>query len=134
MAKNFLGGLKKFLSEKSTATQVLENQNVIRDIRNKNLFRSLNGKEEEAVSVVDNRDITEGQPNNRVLITCDHASNDIKYTKLSSEEEHLHRSQHFFDIGAEDLSHSLSEHLKCLAVMSNYSKLLIDSGKPLTDS
>lgn len=53
------------------------------------MFRSLNGKEEEAVSVVDNRDISGGKPNNRVLITCEHASNDIKYTKLSDEEEHL---------------------------------------------
>jgi predicted N-formylglutamate amidohydrolase len=86
------------------------------------------------VSVVDNRDITQGKPNNRVLITCEHASNDIKYTKLSNDEEHLHRSQHYFDIGAENLAHSLSENLRCLSVMSNYSKLLIDPAKPLTDS
>jgi len=44
------------------------------------------------VSVVDNRDISEGKPNNRVLIVCEHASNDVKYTKLSDEEEHLLRS------------------------------------------
>jgi predicted N-formylglutamate amidohydrolase len=43
----------------------------------------LTGKEQEAVSVVDNRDIQEGKPNNQVLITCEHASGDIKYTKLS---------------------------------------------------
>jgi predicted N-formylglutamate amidohydrolase len=61
-------------------------------MRNTHLFRSLNGKEEEAVSVVDNRDISEGKPNNRVLIVCEHASNDVKYTKLSDEEEHLLRS------------------------------------------
>ena len=56
------------------------------------IFRSLNGKEEEAVSIVDNRDISHGRPNNKVMITCEHATNDIKYTKLSDEEEHLHRS------------------------------------------
>ena len=58
-------------------------------MRNSHLFRALNGKEEEAVSIVDNRDISGGNPNNRVLITCEHASNDVKYTKLSDEEEHL---------------------------------------------
>ena len=50
------------------------------------LFRSLTGKEEEAVTVLDNRDIFWGQdldgklfPNNDVLIIGDHASNDIKF-------------------------------------------------------
>jgi len=56
---------------------------VARSLRDTHLFRSLNGKEQEAVSVVDNRDITQGAPNNRVLITCEHASGDVKYTKLS---------------------------------------------------
>ncbi len=93
MSKGIMGGLKKFLTEtKPVGSSFTDKQTVIRELRNTNLFRSLNGKEEEAVSVVDNRDITEGKPNNRVLITCEHASNDIKYTKLSTEEEHLHRS------------------------------------------
>ena len=69
-----------------------------------------------------------------MLITCEHASNDVKYTKLSDDEDHLLRSQHYFDIGAADLSYSLSESLKCLAVMGNFSRLLIDPGKPLIDS
>jgi hypothetical protein len=53
------------------------------------MFRSLNGKEEEAVCVVDNRDLTRGRPNNKVLVSCDHSSNDIKYTKLADYEEVL---------------------------------------------
>ena len=71
--------------------QIYENaeKDLIANMRNNHLFRSLNGKEEEAVSIVDNRDITEGKPNNRVLIACEHGSNDVKYTKLSDEEEHL---------------------------------------------
>jgi hypothetical protein len=56
-------------------------------MRNTHLFRSLNGKEEEAVSVVDNRDISEGRPNNKVVITCDHATNDIKDIEPGEEEE-----------------------------------------------
>jgi hypothetical protein len=58
-------------------------QDVARSLRDTHLFRMLTGKEQEAVSVVDNRDIKEGKPNNQVLITCEHASGDIKYTKLS---------------------------------------------------
>jgi hypothetical protein len=71
--------------------QIYENaeKDLIANMRNNHLFRSLNGKEEEAVSIVDNRDITECKPNNRVLIACEHGSNDVKYTKLSDEEEHL---------------------------------------------
>ena len=40
-------------------------------------FRDLSGKEEEAVSVVDNRRVGDN-PNNSILITCDHATNDLK--------------------------------------------------------
>ena len=47
----------------------------------KNLFRAHSGKEEEAVSVFDNRDVfTLGnkEPNNDILIVCDNASADLK--------------------------------------------------------
>lgn len=74
---------------------MFEHKVLVAEMRNSNLFRSLNGKEEEAVSVVDNRDLADGKPNNRVLITCDHASNDVKYTKLADYEEELARSQEF---------------------------------------
>ena len=52
------------------------------------LFRSLTGKEEEAVTVLDNRDVVWGQDldgklnaNNDVLIIGDHATNDLKFLK-----------------------------------------------------
>ena len=88
---------------KQPVNQHFEQQSLIKEMRNTHLFRSLNGKEEEAVSVVDNRDITMGKPNNRVLITCDHASNDIKYTRPHEYEEELIRSQEYFDIGTADM-------------------------------
>ena len=103
-------------------------------MRNTHLFRSLNGKEEEAVQVVDSRDISQGSPNNKVLIACDHAVNDIKYTKLLDYEEDLFRTQEYYDVGAAELAYSLSEELGCLAVMANYSKLFVDPSKPLVDS
>jgi hypothetical protein len=48
-----------------------------------NLFRNLSGKEEEAVTVMDNRNVFKKgtPPNNDILIVCDHASNDLKFIK-----------------------------------------------------
>jgi predicted N-formylglutamate amidohydrolase len=68
------------------------------------------------------------------LITCDHASNDLKYLTLKDYEEELVRSQEYFDIGAADFTHALSERIKCLAVLSNFTKVYIDPAKPLVDS
>jgi|TARA_B110000285_G_C15046027_1_gene574361 hypothetical protein len=74
------------------------------------LFRSLTGKEEEAVTILDNRDIFWGQdldgklfPNNDVLIIGDHASNDLKFIKPKENEEGLLRSSEAFDPGSADL-------------------------------
>lgn len=112
-----------------------ERMNLARQLRNTNLFRSLNGKEQEAVNLVDNRDVSLGTPNNKVLITCEHASNDIKYVKLDDHEDELSRSQEYFDIGAADFSYRLSEELKCLSVLANYCKLIGgDPSKSLNDS
>jgi predicted N-formylglutamate amidohydrolase len=78
---------------------------------NTHLFRSLTGKEEEAVNVVDNRDISNRTPNNKIIMTCDHASNDIKLIKLENHEEHLMRTQEAYDVGAADVTNSVSERL-----------------------
>ena len=69
-----------------------------------------------------------------MLITCDHASNDVKFMKPVDYEEDLLRSQEYFDIGAGDMTYALSESLQCLAVLSNFTKLYADPAKPLTDS
>jgi hypothetical protein len=39
-------------------SKISEEKQLMRELRNNSLFRSLNGKEEEAVSVVDNRDLS----------------------------------------------------------------------------
>ena len=75
------------------------------------MFRSLNGKEEEAVTILDNRDVSEGEPNNDVLIICDHAVNDVKFMKVTDPEQGLIRSIEGYDAGAGDLASSLSERL-----------------------
>jgi len=109
-------------------------------------FRSLNGSEEEAVSLIDNRDINDyyhsksdsdekrGPANNSLLVVCDHASNDVKMTKVDElRESPLIRSNDGFDPGAADLAAFISEQNKCMALLGNYSKLLIDPSLPLAN-
>ena len=104
------------------------------DYRN-NLFRSLNGKEEEAVTVMDNRNIFGSSSaigaNNDVLIVCDHSSNDLKGLKGTRQEEDKVRSQDAYDVNAADLACALSERLECMAVMTSFSKLIIDPSLPI---
>ena len=64
--------------------------------------------------MVDNRQIGEGcRPNNSVLVTCDHATNDLKMLATSDQEKPLTLSNDAFDPGAADfastfgLSHAL---------------------------
>jgi len=44
------------------------------------------------------------------------------------------RSAEYFDVGAADFTFSLSESMRCLAVLSNFTKLYVDPAKPLLDS
>jgi len=69
-----------------------------------------------------------------VVLACDHASNDLKYTKVEDREEEWVRSAEYFDVGAADFTFSLSESLRCLAVLGNFTKLYVDPAKPLLDS
>ena len=44
------------------------------------------------------------------------------------------RSSEFYDMGAADFAFQLSESLRCIAVLSNFTKLYIDPAKSLLDS
>ena len=80
------------------------------------------------MTILDNRDVFTDRsvPNNDILIICDHASNDLKGFKIEKEESHKLNGQESFDRGAADLASALSERLECMAVMTNFSKLIID--------
>lgn len=51
--------------------------------------------------------------------------------KALDPEQNLIRSHEAFDAGAADLVSSLSERLECMAVLTNFSKLIIDSSHPI---
>jgi hypothetical protein len=49
-------------------------------------FPSLSDFESEACAVIDNRDFRENTPNNKLLILCEHASNDVKGFKIENQD------------------------------------------------
>ena len=75
-------------------------------------FRRLSGKENEAVSLIDCRDMS--KPNNDVFITAPHSSNNMKESKMEPYDMMAVSSQMGFDIGAFEVSTELAEKLECM--------------------
>ena len=114
----------------NSVSRVIEDRQLLAVLAKDHYFRALSNEESEAVSVIDNRKVGEN-PNNSVLITCDHASRDLKGFRASVDEEHQIRSNDGFDPGAAELADYISEATESLCIMTNFSKLLIDPGLPL---
>jgi predicted N-formylglutamate amidohydrolase len=75
-------------------------------------------------------EIISGAANAGVLVLCDHASNamPVEYDNLGMARNQLER--HIaYDIGARTLSLALAERLACPAVLSRFSRLLIDPNR-----
>lgn len=76
----------------------------------------------------------EGSPGSPLLLLCDHASNHLPeaYGSLGLPPEQFRR--HIaYDIGARDLTLALAQRLKAAAVLSCFSRLLIDPNRSLDD-
>lgn len=54
--------------------------------------------------------------------------------KIKDEEQNFMRSNEALDVGALEIVNDISERTKSLAVCANFTKLLIDVGKPLVNS
>jgi predicted N-formylglutamate amidohydrolase len=71
---------------------------------------------------------------NPLLLLCDHASNDLpaEYGSLGLAPSQFHR--HIaYDIGARDVTRGVAERLKAGAVLSRFSRLLIDPNRGQDD-
>lgn len=97
----------------------------------KDYFRPLTYLEKHAVEVFDYRDIHTSNPNNKVMITCEHASNKTHNYVFPKEQQHWLNTHWGYDIGAKDLAMELSEESKTLSIYSNFSRLLIDPNRSL---
>ncbi|ESR23105.1 N-formylglutamate amidohydrolase [Lutibaculum baratangense] len=79
-------------------------------------------------------EVIEGRADTPYLLLCDHASNSLpaEYGTLGLTESELER--HIgYDIGAEAVTRMLAGRLGCPAVMSRFSRLLIDPNRGADD-
>ena len=116
-------------AKEEVLSQVIAQRQLSQRLAKDHYFRQLTGHEEEAVSVIDNRDLT--QSNNKLLLICERASNDLKGTQTDYKEKSFLLGHDAFDPGAADLSNYISERTKCIALHTNFSRLLIDPSKPI---
>jgi hypothetical protein len=125
---NFIKNLQRNIGKTSNPHDNIKN---IINISNKNLFRELNYKEKQAVEVYDYRDIVEENPNNNVLLTCEHASNFTHSYEIPTQLKPYFNTHWGYDIGAKDFGLELSEKSKILSIYSNYSRLILDPNRSL---
>jgi predicted N-formylglutamate amidohydrolase len=79
-------------------------------------------------------EIVAGQRHSRLVLLCDHASNRLpeEYGGLGLEASQFER--HIaYDIGAADLTRGLARRLNACAVLSCFSRLLIDPNRGMDD-
>ena len=71
-------------------------------------------------------------PNNNVIITCEHASNNFYYIKPDSNKEKEIFDTHWgYDIGAKDIGLEIAEESEIFSIFTNFSRLLIDPNRSL---
>lgn len=85
----------------------------------------------ENAKIIDYRDPL--NPNNKVLITCEHATNDLPedYQWSESDRRNFVDEHWGLDIGAFEMANALAIELKCVFVHSLYSRLLLDTNRSI---
>lgn len=84
---NILKGIKKGVS---TVAEINSN---------KELFRALSYKERFAAEIFDFRDILNQKPNNNIMITCEHATNNVHQFKLNQNDSKFLETHWGYDPG-----------------------------------
>jgi predicted N-formylglutamate amidohydrolase len=94
------------------------------------LFRELTRFENLVSDVFDYRDVSNENPNNNFLITCEHATNKIHGYDMGIQKNFL--DTHWgYDPGAKDMGIELAKEANLLSVFSNFSRLIIDPNRSL---
>ncbi len=70
----------------------------------------------------------ESDPKNKILLTCEHASNLLPSGRkwCEHDQKHFQETHWSYDIGAQDMAIELSKQLECVLVLSKYSRLFCD--------
>ena len=80
-------------------------------------------------------EIVNEQGSGQIVLTCDHASNDVpkSLNNLGLADEHF--GKHIaYDIGCQDLSERMSELFDTPLVKSRFSRLVVDPNRHLNDT
>jgi predicted N-formylglutamate amidohydrolase len=72
-------------------------------------------------------------PLNKIMLTCEHATNELppEYQWSKNDENNFLRTHWAYDIGAIELAKAVAEELKIMLVHTNYSRLIIDTNRPI---
>lgn len=122
---NYLKHLNKYVNKLNG--NIKENTNFSLN----NLFRELSYREKQPVNLYDFRDITEAKPNNKVIITCEHASNKTHAYKIPKLEKEYFNTHWGYDLGAKEMTIDVAEEAEVLTVLTNFSRLIIDPNRSL---
>jgi len=87
--------------------------------------------EYENARIVDFRD--PANPNNKIVVTCEHAKNELpdEYSWTENDRKHFVNEHWGYDIGAYNMGEALAKEMKCVFVHSLYSRLLLDPNRSI---
>jgi predicted N-formylglutamate amidohydrolase len=107
-------------------------RDLIYDNNKKYLFRELTKRETLSTLVYDYRNLMSGYPNNNIILTCEHASNNIYNIKTKDEKEKAILDTHWgYDPGSKDFGLELSEKAEIFSIYSNFSRLILDPNRSI---
>ena len=109
-------------------------RNLLSNNNKTSLFRELTNKEKISTEVYDFRNIMKGIPNNNVIITCEHATNNMYYVKLSKQEKKFLETHWGYDVGAKDIGLQIAEDAEIFSIFTNFSRLIIDPNRSLVSN
>jgi len=96
------------------------------------LFRELTKKETLSALVYDYRNIMSGNPNNNIIITCEHATNNIFNLETKDQKEKDIFDTHWgYDPGAKDFGLEVSEKAEIFSIYTNFSRLILDPNRSI---
>lgn len=109
-------------------------RNLILNKAKTSLFRELTNKEKLSTEVFDFRNVIKGNPNNNVIVTCEHATNNMYYIKANEKEKEFLETHWGYDIGAKDIGLQIAEDAEIFSIFTNFSRLIIDPNRSLVSN
>ena len=108
------------------------NKNIINIDAKNSLFRELTKQETLSTLVYDYRNIKSGNPNNNIILTAEHADNNLWDIKPKDEKEKAILETHWgYDPGSKDFGLEASKDAEIFSMYTNFSRLILDPNRSL---